>query len=171
MANHSPMVTEHNNLKSFRFGGVTLDFDREATSALYDYRGCNMWCQCSGCTNFQEACVEYLPRNFVAVLLYFGIDPFEPEYGAVSRRGLIPHQYRRYRGEYLLAGYLREASKTRRVQVAKGSWLWIDSYDRSGKLPVLERNYHGEKASALLVVKYSVLLPWVLTPEEESELY
>ena len=109
-----------------------MDFDCEATAALYPFRGCYMWCQCCGCTNFKRARQENFPPKLAVALSDLCIDPFEPGYTTRSRKGSIPPGYVRYTGRYWLIGSLDGACRTSRVQTEKDCWLWIVPADKRG---------------------------------------
>src|SRR5437879_4002803 len=89
----SPKVADWRRI---RFTEVELEYDCTATAALYPYRGCNMWCQCCGCTNFQRAMEEHFPPNTASALRELCIDPFEPLYTTRNRLGSIPSGFVRY---------------------------------------------------------------------------
>ena len=160
---------EAHNEEPLFFVGERLHFDCAATSALYPFEGCNDNCECCNCTNFRRAKRKHFPRNMAEMLRQFCIDPFEPQYASKSDDNDTSAGWIKYVGHYGLIGTLSGTTQTSAMETDEGCWLWIASSpdtDQSSVFTVSNENVPGPH----LFVQYSIILPWVLTSEEEDEL-
>jgi hypothetical protein len=144
---------------------IKLQVDCSATTDLYPERYCNLWCQCCGCTNFKSARETHFPSRMVTILRELCIDPFEPYYLTRTRRGRIPVGQVRYTGHYYAIGSLVNGGPKRRVKTEDGCWLW-PRVVLATDLPEYEHLW-GDRTEPLVAVHFSLIMPWMLSHEEE----